>query len=63
MIRGPISAVVFDMDGVLIDAKDWHFRALNDALKIFGVEIGREEHLAEFDGLPTYVKLKKLEDQ
>lgn len=63
MSQVSIDAVVFDMDGVLIDAKDWHFKALNDALKIFGVEIGREEHLAEFDGLPTYIKLQKLEEQ
>ena len=24
-----IKAVVFDMDGVLIEAKDWHYEALN----------------------------------
>lgn len=53
-------AVVFDMDGVLIDARDWHFRALNDALTIFGAEISREDHLDRFNGLPTKVKLRML---
>ena len=27
-----IKAVIFDMDGVLIDAKEWHYDALNKAL-------------------------------
>lgn len=56
-------AVVFDMDGVLIDARDWHFRALNEALGIFGAAISEEEHEAEFDGLPTRVKLQRLSAQ
>ena len=38
---GPIKAVLFDMDGVLIDARDWHYEALNKALGIFGMTIGR----------------------
>lgn len=58
-----IKAVLFDMDGVLIDAKDWHFEALNDALKIFGIEISYEDHLRTFDGIPTKEKLKILEKQ
>ncbi|NBU73355.1 MAG: hypothetical protein EBS53_18260, partial [Bacteroidetes bacterium] len=33
---GKIQAVIFDMDGVLIDAKDWHYEALNKALGLFG---------------------------
>lgn len=55
-----LQAVVFDMDGVLIDARDWHFEALNDALAIFGESISRSEHLEKFDGLPTKVKLDML---
>lgn len=56
MIRG----VVFDMDGVLIDAKDWHYEALNRALALFGHAITRHEHLTSFDGLPTRRKLEML---
>lgn len=55
-----IKAVLFDMDGVLIEAKDWHYEALNRALKLFGYEINRFEHLTSYDGLPTSMKLKKL---
>lgn len=55
-----IRAILFDMDGVLIDAKDWHYQALNDALALFGMEIGRDAHLSTYDGLPTRTKLEML---
>lgn len=58
-----IKAVLFDMDGVLIDAKDWHYEALNEALGLFGIEISRYDHLHTFDGLPTKVKLEILSEQ
>ncbi len=57
------SAVIFDMDGVLIDARDWHYRALNDALEIFDASIDSHEHETRFDGLPTRVKLQMLTDE
>lgn len=53
-----IKAVIFDMDGVLIDAKEWHYDALNRALLLFGLEISRVDHLLTFDGLPTRRKLE-----
>jgi len=55
-----IEAVIFDMDGVLIDAKEWHFDALNRALRLFGLEISLADHLTTFDGLPTRRKLELL---
>jgi HAD superfamily hydrolase (TIGR01509 family) len=55
-----IKAIIFDMDGVLIDAKDWHYEALNKALGFFGEEISRYDHLVTFDGLPTHKKLEML---
>jgi HAD superfamily hydrolase (TIGR01509 family) len=55
-----IEAVIFDMDGVLIDAKDWHYEALNRALALFGMEISRYDHLVTYDGLPTKKKLEML---
>ena len=55
-----IKVIIFDMDGVLIDAKDWHFESLNKALGIFGNEISRYDHLVTFDGLPTKKKLEMI---
>ncbi len=55
-----IKAIIFDMDGVLIDAKEWHYEALNKALKLFGYEISRYDHLVTYDGLPTSQKLEML---
>jgi beta-phosphoglucomutase len=55
-----IKAVLFDMDGVLIDAKEWHYETLNDALAVLGLNISRTEHLAVYDGLPTRKKLEML---
>lgn len=55
-----IKAVIFDMDGVLIEAKDWHYEALNRALNLFGFNISRYDHLVTYDGLPTSRKLEML---
>ncbi|WP_290873660.1 HAD family phosphatase [Aquabacterium sp.] len=55
-----IKAVIFDMDGVLIDAKEWHYDALNRALELFGYRISRHDHLTTYDGLPTKKKLEML---
>jgi len=55
-----IKAVIFDMDGVLIDAKEWHYEALNRALSLFGFVINRYDHLVTYDGLPTNKKLEIL---
>ncbi|NBW52230.1 MAG: HAD family phosphatase [Betaproteobacteria bacterium] len=55
-----IKAVIFDMDGVLIEAKDWHYEALNKSLGLFGMEISRYDHLVTYDGLPTKRKLEMI---
>lgn len=55
-----IKAIVFDMDGVLVDAKEWHYEAFNRALRLFGHTISRYDHLVTFDGLPTRRKLEML---
>ena len=55
-----IKAILFDMDGVLVDAREWHYEALNRALEIFGMKISLDNHLSTFDGLPTRRKLQIL---
>ncbi len=59
-MNSKIKAVLFDMDGVLIEAKEWHYKALNRALDLFGMPISRFDHLTTFDGLPTRKKLEML---
>ena len=54
--------IIFDLDGVLLEAKEIHFKALNSALEEINPElvISWEEHLRSYDGLKTYDKLKLL---
>lgn len=53
------------MDGVLVDAKELHYEALNMALSLVGEEyvISRDEHLSTYDGLSTTKKLNMLSDR
>ena len=57
--------VIFDLDGTLIDSRELHFDALNDALAQVGPQyiIDREEHLSTYDGLNTTKKLKMLTER
>ena len=58
-----ILAVIFDMDGVLIDARQWHFKALKIALADHGFELDDDYHEAMLDGLPTKDKLEILKKE
>ena len=55
-----IRAIFFDLDGVLVDAREWHYDALNRALSLFGYKISKYDHLHTYDGLPTSEKLLRL---
>ena len=58
-----IELVIFDLDGVLVEACEWHRLALNSALKeVSNYEITLDDHKSIFNGIPTKVKLKKLLD-
>jgi len=58
------NTVIFDLDGVLVDACDWHRVALNAALKeICNYEIEYEDHLKIFNGIPTMKKLQILNER
>ncbi len=58
-----IKLVIFDLDGVLVDARELHYKALNQALSSIDERfvISREEHLSTFDGLSTFKKLDILQ--
>ena len=54
-----IKLIIFDLDGVLVDARELHYTALNKALESIDKNyvISREEHLSTYDGLSTTKKL------
>ena len=51
--------IIFDLDGVLVEAKNIHFEALNEALGE-KYAIDWSEHLSMYDGLKTNQKLEML---
>jgi len=57
-----IKLIIFDLDGVLVDARELHYNALNKALTLIDEKyiIKREEHLSTYDGLSTTKKLNLL---
>jgi HAD superfamily hydrolase (TIGR01509 family) len=57
-----IKAIIFDLDGVLVDIKEIHYKALNESL---GDEykITWDEHISTYDGLKTKDKLKLISEK
>ena len=59
-----IKLIIFDLDGVLVEAKQIHFETLNQALREIGNSekyvISETEHLSTYDGLKTTQKLELL---
>jgi len=53
-----IKLIIFDLDGVLVEAKNIHFEAFNKALGEYA--ISWDEHLSIYDGLKTNQKLDML---
>jgi|TARA_Y100000361_G_C11149530_1_gene340209 HAD superfamily hydrolase (TIGR01509 family) len=60
-----VNLIIFDLDGVLVEAKNLHFQALNEALSEVnpGYKIDWTDHLNKYDGLKTYQKLNLLSDE
>jgi len=61
--------IIFDLDGVLINSRELHYHALNEAINTvasigYGAKekfsIDWDEHLSTYDGLPTKKKLEML---
>jgi HAD superfamily hydrolase (TIGR01509 family) len=57
-----IKLIIFDLDGVLVEAKQIHYDTLNQALKEIDEKyvITESEHLSIYDGLKTTQKLELL---
>jgi HAD superfamily hydrolase (TIGR01509 family) len=57
-----VKLIIFDLDGVLVEAKQIHYDTLNQALKEIGDQyiITEAEHLSTYDGLKTNQKLDML---
>ena len=53
-----VKLIIFDLDGVLVEAKNIHFEAFNKALGSYA--ISWNEHLSIYDGLKTFQKLEML---
>jgi HAD superfamily hydrolase (TIGR01509 family) len=56
-----IKLIIFDLDGVLFDAKEIHFESLNKSLGEYSITW--EEHLSIYDGLKTNQKLDILHER
>ena len=62
-LNGRSMAIAFDLDGVLVESKELHYEAMNDAIReIAGDQyvITRVEHENIYDGLSTNQKLMLL---
>ncbi len=59
-----IKLIIFDLDGVLVDARQLHYDSLNAALCSINKDyvISLDEHLAVYDGLSTKKKLEMLSE-
>ena len=57
-----LKLILFDLDGVLVDAKGIHYEALNQALGEFW-EISPEDHRNIYDGRKTVEKLQMLTER
>jgi len=62
-----IKLIIFDLDGVLVEAKEIHYESLNDAINRVtndsSMEIEWEEHLSIYDGRKTTQKLEMLTEK
>lgn len=59
-----IKCILWDLDGVLIDMPEFHFKALNMSIKeLVGFEISNDEHEKYYNGISTDRKLHILEQR
>ena len=61
-MKNKIKLILFDLDGVITDTKEIHYKALNDSISEIDNKfiITPQEHVTKFDGLKTLTKLELL---
>jgi beta-phosphoglucomutase len=53
-------AILWDLDGVLVNSMDFHYRAYSEVLSQRGVKLSREKYLKEMIGLRNYTILRRV---
>src|SRR3990167_9227819 len=54
-----IKAVIFDMDGLMIDSEPFHYQAFNSVFNQFGLLLPKEEN-AKYIGMPDIDEAKDM---
>jgi beta-phosphoglucomutase len=54
------SAILWDLDGVIISSMDYHYQAYSEVLAQRGVKLSREQYLKEMIGLRNYTILRRV---
>lgn len=55
-----VGAILWDLDGVLVNSMEFHYQAYREVLAGRGRELSREEYLRELIGLRNYVILRRV---
>jgi beta-phosphoglucomutase len=55
-----VKAILWDLDGVLVNSMEFHYRAYSEILSQRGVKLSREKYLKEMIGLRNYTILRRV---
>jgi beta-phosphoglucomutase-like phosphatase (HAD superfamily) len=57
-----VKLILFDLDGVITDTKEIHYRTLNTSISEIDpkYKITEHEHVTRYDGLKTITKLNMI---
>jgi beta-phosphoglucomutase len=56
----PVRAILWDLDGVIVNSMDFHYQAYREVLTPRGRELSRDEYLQNMIGLRNYVILRRV---
>jgi beta-phosphoglucomutase len=56
----PIRAILWDLDGVIVNSMEYHYEAYREVLAPRGKDLSREEYLQNLIGLRNYVILRRV---